>query len=90
MSGGTTVERLARIEALLEEHVGQSKQDRGELLAKIEKLEADNKVANEALNKRLTEIEGYKNRAYGMLIAFGLVAGGAGAGITKAVSALFQ
>lgn len=79
MSGGTTVERLARIEALLEQHVTQSKQDRGELLAKIEKLEA-----------RLTEIEGYKNRAYGMLIAFGLVAGGAGAGIAKAVSALFQ
>jgi len=79
MSGGTTVERLARIEALLEQHVTQSKQDRGELLAKIDKLET-----------RLTEIEGYKNRAYGMLIAFGLVAGGAGAGIAKAVSALFQ
>jgi len=79
MSGGTTVERLARIEALLEQHVTQSKQDRGELLAKIDKLET-----------RLAEIEGYKNRAYGMLIAFGLVAGGAGAGIAKAVSALFQ
>lgn len=79
MSGGTTVERLARIEALLEQHVTQSKQDRGELLTKIDKLET-----------RLTEIEGYKNRAYGMLIAFGLVAGGAGAGIAKAVSALFQ
>jgi flagellar biosynthesis chaperone FliJ len=79
MSGGTTVERLARIEALLERHMEQSTNDRKELLAKIEKLET-----------RLTEIEGYKNRAYGMLIAFGLVAGSAGAGLAKAVSALFQ
>jgi len=79
MSGGTTVERLARIEALLERYMEESTNDRRELLVKIDKLET-----------RLTEIEGYKNRAYGMLIAFGLVAGGAGAGIAKAVSALFQ
>ena len=79
MSGGTTVERLARIEALLERHMEQSTNDRKELLAKIEKLET-----------RLTEIEGYKNRAYGMLIAFGLVSGSAGAGLAKAVSAWFQ
>ena len=79
MSEGTTVERLARIEALLERHMEQSTSDRKELLAKVEALEL-----------RLRDIEGYKNRAYGMLIAFGLVAGGAGAGIAKAVSALFQ
>lgn len=79
MSGGTTVERLARIEALLERHMEQSTNDRRELLVKIDKMET-----------RLTEIEGYKNRAYGVLIAFGIGTAGAGAGIAKAVSALFQ
>lgn len=83
--GGSTVERLARLETLLEKveqlierHMETSSQDRDKLLAKIDKLEA-----------RLTEIEGYKNRAYGVLIAFGIGTAGAGAGIAKAWQSLF-
>ena len=79
MSDGTTVERLARIEALLERHMEQSTNDRRELLVKIDKLET-----------RLTEIEGYKNRAYGVLIGIALAGGTAGAGIAKAMSAIFS
>lgn len=84
--GGNQVERLARIEALLEAHVAASARDRVELFAKLDKMERE----NELLETRLRGIEGVKDRAAGLLILLGTATAGAGAGIAKAIEGIFR
>ncbi|CAB4140037.1 hypothetical protein UFOVP407_8 [uncultured Caudovirales phage] len=84
--GGTTLERLTRIETLLEAHVKASERDRKEFFAKFEEHSRE----IEALDTRLRSIEGTKDKAAGLLIMLGTATAGAGAGIAKAIEGIFR
>lgn len=74
MSAPTQLERLARIEALLES---------------LPDMKDDIKAIRDDQIKDVADLAALKNRGLGLLIGVGLVGGGVGAGLAKFWASLF-
>lgn len=75
----TEGERLARIEAILEEN----------LVRRLDDMGADLKAIRKDLDADKAELAQLKNRGLGLLIGVGLAGGAAGAGLIKFWQSLF-
>ena len=80
MSGGSTSDRLTRIETILEQS----------LVKRLDDMAADIKGIRADLDADKAELAALKNKGAGILIGVGLAGGAMGAAILKGLQALFN
>jgi DNA-binding protein H-NS len=85
----TTVERLTRIETLLEAAVGQRAEDRADMNRTIAAMATDIKAIRTDLDADKAALAEMTNRGRGLLIGVSLAAGALGAYAEKLADKLF-
>ncbi len=90
MSARPEGERLARIEALLETHVNQSRESRVESHAFEAWVRTELKMMNDKIDANHRQFEAVKNKGAGMLLGMAAAGGAAGAGVLKIAQSFFQ
>jgi len=81
----TQGERLMRIETLLQAKADADDTHDKAMLHAIDEVRQDVKAIRKDLDDDKAELAALKNKGTGLLIGVGLVGGGVGAGLTKAI-----